>query len=53
MKRIYIPWDKWECYKNGMWSTSVGDKGSENNAIIKCIEFTGNHIIYGNAMIDV
>lgn len=51
MKRIYIPWDKWECHKNGMWRTL--SKSEETEAIKKCIEFTGNHILYGNAMLDV
>lgn len=51
MKRIYVSWDKWECQKNGMWRTVSKDE--ETVMLKKSIEFTGNHIIYGNAMLSV
>jgi len=51
MKRIYHPYWLWECYKNGMWeqTTKKEIETSLNNAI----QFTGNHIEYGSAMLSV
>lgn len=51
MKRIYIPWDKWECYKNGLWRSL--SKEDETLYLQLAIEFTGNHVKYGNSMLDV
>ncbi len=51
MKRIYVPWYKWECYANGMWRTVT--KNEEQELLLEAIKFTGNHILYGNAMLDV
>jgi hypothetical protein len=48
MKRIYHPYEKWECYKNGMWipTTKQEIETQLNNAIL----FTSNHVEYGKAM---
>lgn len=49
MKQIYVPYWKWECFKNGMWD-SVNDKKTESLLLKEAIEFTGNHVLYGKAM---
>ncbi len=51
MIQQYIPYWEWEDWINGMWRSLQPD---EVNAMLqKCIEFTGNHIIYGEAMLAV
>lgn len=47
MIRIYIPYWEWEDWINGMWS--VGDESRLQEAI----KFTSDHILYGNAMMEV
>lgn len=51
MKQIYHPYWKLECYNNGMWGKVSLEKEAE--LLPKAITFTGNHIDYGNAMIEV
>lgn len=51
MKQIYHPYHLWECYLNGMWRKET--KEYELSKINEIIEFTGNHILYGNAMFEV
>jgi hypothetical protein len=51
MKQIYHPYWKWECHKNGMWRKETKDYEHEQINLI--IRFTGNHIDYGTAMIDM
>lgn len=51
MKQIYHPYYKWECFKNGMWRRETKVYESEN--IDSIINFTGNHVLYGNAMIEM
>lgn len=51
MKQIYHPYYKWECFKNGMWRKE--SKQYEQNMIQEIIDFTGNHILYGDAMFQV
>jgi len=51
MKQIYHPYNKWECYKNGMWRRE--SKEYELQMMDEVIDFTGNHILYGNAMLEV
>lgn len=51
MKRIYHPYHKWEEFHLGMWRKESKTYESENLPLI--IEFTGNHIEYGKAMIRV
>lgn len=46
MKQIWTPYWLWEDWLNGMWSKTPYD-------IQPVIEFTGNHIRYGNAMKEV
>jgi hypothetical protein len=48
MRQVYIPYWKWECYKNGMWLKV--DSKTEQEMLNAAIEFTGNHILYGEAM---
>lgn len=49
MKRIYIPYWDWEDWINGMWSKS----DNEYDLLQRAIEFTGDHVAYGNAMKEV
>lgn len=49
IKRQYIPYWEWEDWINGMWR-KVED---EDRWLKLSIEFTGDHVIYGNAMRDV
>lgn len=49
--RFYIHWEKWECHKNGMWRSLP--KHMEDSFLHKAIEFTGDHVRYGNAMREV
>lgn len=50
-KQIYHPYWNWEDYKNGMWSKVK--KKDESIILHNAINFTGNHILYGKAMINV
>lgn len=50
-KQVYIPYWEWEDYINGMWSKV--DKSLYDSLLTKCIDFTGNHVIYGEAMHEV
>lgn len=51
MKRVYKPYWEWEDYLNGMWR-KVGPV-EEEKFLSESIEFTGNHVLYGAAMIKV
>jgi hypothetical protein len=51
MKQIYHPYQKWEDYKAGMWRKET--KENETKLLQVAIDFTGNHILYGEAMIEV
>ena len=46
--KIYHPVSKWECAKNGMWEDVLGQEVEK--LLNVAIEFTGNHVLYGNAM---
>ena len=48
MKQVYKPYWKWECYNNGMWNKV--DNITEQKMLKTAIEFTGNHILYGEQM---
>jgi len=51
LKQVYIPYTEWEDWINGMWR-----KVSPEDEIImlkQAIDFTGDHIIYGQAMSEV
>lgn len=47
IKQIYIPCWEWEDWINGMWA-----KGDESR-LQEAIEFTGDHVKYGQAMKEV
>ena len=51
MKRIYHDYRRWEDFKSGMWK-KVGKNEAEKLLPI-AIEFTGDHVKYGEAMIKV
>jgi len=51
MKQVYIPYWEWEDWLNGMWRKLP--KKEEPKMLNLAIEFTGNHIRYGNAMKEV
>lgn len=51
MKQIYHPYYKWECYKNGMWRSETREY--QELHINEIIEFTGDYILYGQAMFEV
>ena len=51
MVRIFHPYWLWEEYKAGMWRTESKEYNETN--LHNVIEFTGNHILYGEAMIKV
>jgi hypothetical protein len=51
IKQVYVPFWEWEDYINGMWRKVT--KEQEIEMLIKAIEFTGDHIKYGNAMLEV
>lgn len=46
IKQVWIPYWEWEDFINGMWSKSKDETADLKTAI----EFTGDHIRYGNAM---
>lgn len=51
MERIYHPYELWEDWLNGMWRKESKSYDEENiNAVI---EFTGDHVLYGEAMFKV
>lgn len=51
MNRVFVHYEKWECYKNGMWrKVSLSE---EDDFLIKATNFTGDHNLYGNAMMRV
>ena len=45
--QVYIPYWEWEDYLNGMWSKGDSDRLQE------AIDFTGDHLKYGQAMREV
>lgn len=51
LNQVYIPYWKWECYKNGMWEKV--DRQKEAYMFKKAIDFTSRHDEYGKAMIEV
>jgi hypothetical protein len=51
MIQIFHRYEFWEDYLNGMWRKE--SKQYESEKIQEIIEFTGNHILYGKAMIRV
>ena len=51
MKRIFHHYEFWEDYANGMWRTL--SRELEFEIIPLAVEFTGNHKLYGAAMLRV
>lgn len=51
MKQIYHPYWLWEDFNNGMWRKE--SKLYELNTFDDIVEFTGNHVEYGIAMMEV
>lgn len=49
IKRIYHPYWKWECYKNGMWRKETKEYELKN--LDEIIKFTSDHLLYGKAML--
>lgn len=49
MKRLYKPYWEWEDWKAGMWR-KLSNKNEEKRFLIRCIEFTSDHVVYGNSM---
>lgn len=47
--RVYIPYWMWEDWINGMWRKVE----NEGELLLQAVEFTGDHIRYGNAMKEV
>lgn len=46
MIRVYINWEYWECYKNGMYRTELKEKFYTKKAVF----FMSNANCFGNAM---
>lgn len=51
MKQVFIHYSKWEDFINGMWHKVV--KGKEDELLQQAISFTGDHNLYGAAMLRV
>ena len=51
IKQVWIPYWDWEDYINGMWRKL--ESRDEEIFLEKAIEFTGNHNLYGKAMMQV
>lgn len=51
MKKVWHPYTKWECYKNGMWKTINGNK--RKVLLDRAIEFTNNTDLFGSYMLEV
>ena len=51
MKRVYHHYNKWEDFHAGMWRRYLPE--DEKELLEKAIEFTGNHVKYGLAMMRV
>lgn len=49
IKQVWTPYWEWEDWHAGMWRKS----DTEKLHLQQAIEFTGDHIKYGNAMLDV
>lgn len=51
MKQVYHHYEKWEDFKNGMWRKE--SKEYEESTLKNVVQFTGDHSLYGNAMLRV
>lgn len=51
IKQVWIPYQEWEEWKAGMWRNLA--KSEEPQFLSMAVEFTGDHIRYGEAMRQV
>jgi hypothetical protein len=51
MKQVFHHYETWEEYKAGMWRNPTSNEVSE--MVPLAVEFTGNHVLYGEAMMQV
>jgi hypothetical protein len=51
IKQVWHPYQRWEDYQAGMWRKEQKEK--EQELLSVAIEFTGDHIKYGAAMMEV
>lgn len=51
LKRTYVPYWEWEDWQSGMWRKLPKDQ--EEEFLRKAIDFTGDHVRYGEAMKEV
>lgn len=51
MKQIFHPYHVWEDYISGVWRNVSREE--EIEFLEKCVKFTGNHALYGMAMVRV
>lgn len=51
IKQMYVPYWEWEDYINGMWRRVSANEEAE--MLKAAIEFTGDHVRYGEAMLEV
>ena len=51
MRQIFHHYKEWEDYKSGVWRSVSKDE--LNELVVKCIDFTGQHDLYGLAMMRV
>lgn len=51
MKRIYVHYTLWEDFINGMWRNET--KEYEETHFEEIVNFTGNHNLYGEAMLNM
>lgn len=51
IKQVWHNYNEWECYKAGMWRKENSNYEAVNLPDI--VSFTGDHIKYGEAMMDV
>lgn len=51
INQVWVPYWFWEDWHNGMWNKI--EKEQESEMLQKSIEFTGNWVLYGAAMIKV
>ena len=51
IKQVWVRYDEWEDFKNGMWRKV--QKSEEQELLNLAIEFTGNWVEYGAAMKEV
>jgi len=51
MKQVFHHYESWEEYKAGMWRNPTSNVASE--MLPHAVKFTGDHIAYGSAMMEV